>query len=262
MPKTDKKKRNIGCISGIIILIVIGVTVSSVSDFFSERSEEKERAEKQKITVELAQKQGDEFLKNIDQHYHNLITGYNENIQRALNELKLFDKYAKLDYKDVAEYKRKIGINQLEIKAQSIPSSNASKNLNIYKQLLSLDPANPKYKQKIVFYTDKLNQQRLQKQKEKRVYEKRIAKFGKPPINSAWDGSVSCVKRYLKEIAKDPDSLKFEKWGKIMHNDEDGWLVWCQYRGKNSFGGYVRNTNWFVIRHDRIIAIKELDAYR
>lgn len=262
MPKTDKKKRNIGYIGGIIILVIIGMTVNSVSDFFSKRAEEKARVEKQKSISILAQKQKNEFFKNIDQHYNNLMIGYDENFQQALREIKLFDKYAKLDYKDVAIFKRKININQLEEKVKNIPSSNISENLNIYKQLSSLAPENSKYKQKIVFYTDKLNQQRLKKEKEKRAYNKRIALFGEPPTNSGWDGSVSCVKRYLKTIAKDPDSLEFEKWGKVMHNDDDGWLVWCQYRAKNSFGGYARNANWFVVRHDRVVEMKEINAYK
>jgi len=89
----------------------------------------------------------------------------------------------------------------------------------------------------------------------------RVATHGEPPENSAWDGSVRCVERYLEEISKDPDSLKFEKWGKIMYNDDDGWMVWCEYRGKNSFGGYVRNANWFIIRHNRVVAMKDIGAY-
>lgn len=90
----------------------------------------------------------------------------------------------------------------------------------------------------------------------------RIAMHGEPPENSAWDGSVRCVKRYLEKIVKDPDSLKFGDWGKVMYNDKDGWLVWCEYRAKNSFGGYVRRKKWFVIQNNRVIAMKDLGAYK
>ncbi|MBW2606100.1 MAG: OadG family protein [Deltaproteobacteria bacterium] len=89
----------------------------------------------------------------------------------------------------------------------------------------------------------------------------RVAVYGEPPENSAWDGSVRCVKKYLEEVAVDPESLKFEKWGKVVYNKNDGWLVWCQYRGKNSFGGYVRNINWFIIQNNRVVDMKNFDAY-
>jgi len=90
---------------------------------------------------------------------------------------------------------------------------------------------------------------------------KRIAKFGEPPQNSAWDGSVRCVKDYLKVVAKDPDSLRYENWSKPYYS-EDGWLVKCDYRAKNSFGGYVREVKWFVIRHGIVVDVKDLDAYK
>ncbi len=90
---------------------------------------------------------------------------------------------------------------------------------------------------------------------------KRIAKFGEPPQNSAWDGSVRCVKDYLKAVAKDPDSLRYENWSKPYYS-EDGWLVKCDYRAKNSFGGYVREVKWFIIRHGIVVDVKDFDTYK
>ena len=101
---------------------------------------------------------------------------------------------------------------------------------------------------------------RAEKQAEN-INKTRVAMYGEQPINSGWDGSVLCVKRYLKEIVIDPDSLEFEKWGRVMYNDDDGWVVWCQYRAKNSFGGYVRNTKWFVIQYNRVVDMKDIGAY-
>ena len=90
---------------------------------------------------------------------------------------------------------------------------------------------------------------------------KRIAKFGEPPQNSAWDGSVGCVKDYLKSVANDPDSLRYENWSKPYYS-EDGWLIKCDYRAKNSFGGYAREVKWFVIRHGIVVDVKDLDTYK
>jgi len=41
-------------------------------------------------------------------------------------------------------------------------------------------------------------------------------------------------------VLKDPDSVKYEKWGKVLKND-NGYTVWVQFRSKNSFGGYVKS---------------------
>lgn len=96
---------------------------------------------------------------------------------------------------------------------------------------------------------------------QKQIVAQREAKFGPTPEQSSWDNSVSIVKRYLREIAKDPGSLKFESWSKIYFNENDGYVVKCVFRGKNSFGGYTREANWFVIRHGQVVDVKAADAY-
>ncbi|MDH4201533.1 MAG: hypothetical protein OEV87_01395 [Phycisphaerae bacterium] len=87
------------------------------------------------------------------------------------------------------------------------------------------------------------------------------AKFGKRPEQSSWDGSVRIVKDYIRSVAKDPDSLQFDKWSDVYYNENDGYIVYCVYRGKNSFGGYTVSANWFVIQYSQVVVIKESDAY-
>jgi len=36
----------------------------------------------------------------------------------------------------------------------------------------------------------------------------------------------------------------------------------CDYRGKNSFGGYERGVNWFIIQHGRVVDVKDIAAYK
>lgn len=55
--------------------------------------------------------------------------------------------------------------------------------------------------------------------------------------NSAWDGSVRQVERYLKVNLKDPGSLEVMEWGQVVANTS-GFLVRVKYRAKNSFGAY------------------------
>lgn len=88
-----------------------------------------------------------------------------------------------------------------------------------------------------------------------------IEKFGEPPQKDSRDGSVQCVKEYLNAIARDPESLKYEKWSTIFHSD-DGWLVLCEFRAKNGFGGYNREAKWFVIKYGRVVDVKDADALR
>lgn len=56
--------------------------------------------------------------------------------------------------------------------------------------------------------------------------------------NSVIDGSVSQVKKYIKQTLKDPDSYKSIEWSKVKETN-NGYEVQHRYRAKNSFGGYV-----------------------
>ena len=65
--------------------------------------------------------------------------------------------------------------------------------------------------------------------------------------NSAWDGSVSQVKRWLEANAKDPSSLEYIEWSSVQKSAEGGFVVRVKYRGKNSFGGYTVENKVFVL---------------
>ena len=65
--------------------------------------------------------------------------------------------------------------------------------------------------------------------------------------NSAWDGSVRQVERYLKNNLKDPDSLQTIEWSEVQKTTSGGFMVRCKYRAKNSFGGYVVSNQIFMM---------------
>lgn len=83
----------------------------------------------------------------------------------------------------------------------------------------------------------------------------RTAKIGNKPVPSVWDGSYPEIERYLKQIAHDPDSIDFESCGPPVIT-EAGWNIRCIYRGKNAFGALVRNDNFFLVAHGRVVAVK------
>jgi hypothetical protein len=66
-------------------------------------------------------------------------------------------------------------------------------------------------------------------------------------INSAWDGSVSQVKTWLKANLKDPKSLECIEWSKVSKQSDGGYMVRVKYRAKNGFGGYVVENKVFFL---------------
>lgn len=56
-------------------------------------------------------------------------------------------------------------IKALEEKVKPVPASNATLNLNLYRQLLELDPGNPRYQKRVALYETRLAQQEKARQK-------------------------------------------------------------------------------------------------
>ena len=65
--------------------------------------------------------------------------------------------------------------------------------------------------------------------------------------NSAWDGGVRQVKKFLTRTLKDPDSVEYIEWSPVMNMADGGFTVRCKYRAKNSFGGYVVEEKIFYL---------------
>ena len=152
--------------------------------------------------------------------------------------------------KEIREAETKAILKQLK----SIPASEYELNKQLYQQLVNYNPENKQFKQKLSFYSQKLKEQ----QEKARA---RKAKFGEPPIQSAWDGSYSVVESYLEKIANDPDSIDVAGCTKVYHT-KNGWLVGCDYRGRNAFGGIVKQSNWFTIVHNRVVQMHDASAYK
>lgn len=72
-----------------------------------------------------------------------------------------------------------------------------------------------------------------------------IAKCGKRPEKSDWDGSVVGVKRYVQSTVGDPDAVKIEGCTTPGLDVESCWVFDCKVRGKNGFGGMVMNAMRF-----------------
>ena len=155
--------------------------------------------------------------------------------------------------------------NKILAELKTIPASKYKENMDLYQQLVTNNPGNEKYKSKLNYYSKLIKEQkekgRIAQEKLTKEREARIAKFGEPPAQSAWDGSYYQVEMYLERIANDPDSIKIDGCSKLRYT-ESGWLVGCDYRGRNAFGGMIRQSNWFTIVHGRVIKMHDSSAYK
>ena len=215
-----KKKINLGCIGSIIIIIVALILMGKIVNFFEEGSKDKKRLERQRIAAQWEKEKQVSFLNNIEQHYQMLLTAYkNDNLKQASNKLGLFKRYKELNYKDVATINKKVRIATLEHKVRKIPAARAKEDLKIYKQLLALDPQNPRYEKKVAHYTQKAKEiaeaEARKKRKKITEHKRRIAtlerKVRKIPAARAKEN----LKIYKQLLALDPQNPRYEK--KVAH---------------------------------------------
>lgn len=78
-----------------------------------------------------------------------------------------------------------------------------------------------------------------------------VAKRGKKPTQSTWDGSVRVVEAYVKANLKDPDSYKHV--GTVITADGPTWKVETSYRASNSFGAKVLESQTFWLQGGEIV---------
>lgn len=110
--------------------------------------------------------------------------------------------------------------------------------------------------------SDKNNQQSVTPPPKSEQQIKQEAKFGPKPTASTWDGSYYEVKRYLEKVANDPDSIKIQGCTPVSVDEKSGWVVGCDYRGKNAFGGVIKNSHWFVIKNGQVVKMLPADSYK
>lgn len=158
---------------------------------------------------------------------------------------------ARAEQKRVADSAK---VQQLLARVERTPANDLEANRDLYQQLVALSPSNAAYKRKHDDYSNQIRQRDAAEQD-------RSSRFGPAPQASAWDGTYREVKDYLRETMNDPSSLEGLECTKVYHV-ERGWLVGCNYRGRNAFGGMIRQANWFIIRQGRVIDMLPYSAYR
>lgn len=172
-----------------------------------------------KIKEELSNKKYDSVISSSNKY---LITGDEE-----LKELN------SLAGTKLAQIKKDIKTKYLLAEVKKVPASKLSENNDIYKKLLALHPDNNMYKNKVDFYTGKIKEE----EKNRLAAEARVEQI--KTQFSAWDGSHNNLERVIKKAMNDPDSYEHDE---TMYWDRgDHLIVKMTYRGKNVFGGLIRN---------------------
>lgn len=134
---------------------------------------------------------------------------------------------------ELDEIKKSEKTSDILAKLKTIPTSSYARNRDLYGQLVSLHPENTAYKEKLKFYTGKIKEKEQKEIADKNRKEKVESQF------SAWDGSHRGLTRIIKEAMNDPGSYDHAE---TRYSDKGSYLiVRTVYRGKNAFGGIVKN---------------------
>lgn len=137
-------------------------------------------------------------------------------------------------HQEIARIEKEKTTERLLTELKKIPASELEKNQNMYQQLVKLHPDNQSYKDKVAYYSGKIEEEKqklLAAEKRKKDIEMQF---------SSWDGSHTNLERVIKESMNDPDSYDHVK---TVYWDQGSYLiVQTTFRGKNAFGGVVKNT--------------------
>ena len=124
--------------------------------------------------------------------------------------------------KKIAEQDNKKKELLILAKLKKIPVSQFKENRDLYQELNKLDPSNKLYSKKLNFYNTAIERQIL------------IERQFNP-----WDGSSYSLERFIKRSMNDPDS--FQHVNTVYWDKGTYLIVETTYRGKNAFGGLVKN---------------------
>lgn len=218
-------------ISIFILLVISGVFIGQ-----SQNKKELEILAKQKQEkIDYFNANRQEIISSIKEmlatkKYKAVVSESNKYLVLDDKEIKQIHSKAKNELKAIQKIEK---TKNLLAELKSVPAKEYEKNKNLYRQLSDMHPNDEKYKSKLKFYTAKINEE---KEKGKVIAER------KKKIElqfSPWDGSHRNLERVIKKAMNDPDS--YEHAETTYWDRGDYLIVKTTYRGKNSFGGVVKN---------------------
>lgn len=185
-----------------VLLLLIGGICSCSGDKREEQTKKEVKIEKN--IQEPEKNQRDRFIDSIEHHYEKLVSSCeNDKWDQGSAELKLFEKYHRLDYKDVRDFRRKMTIRELDQAVRKIPVARFTENLRIYEQLLSLDPGNSRYKKKVAFYRGKLHEKKRRDSRHKKKVASNKGQIDEKKPEKEEDNAIRDFSRALEIVNQD-----------------------------------------------------------
>jgi hypothetical protein len=225
-----------------VLIIAFGVFVGQSQDKKSQEAAAQQAKDKFEKIAQIKQDNINHFSANREQiissansalaskEYKSVITQTSKYLVSGDEELKNINSSAKIEIEKIRKSEK---TKQLLAELKKVPSSEYEKNQKLYQQLASLHQNNQTYKNKVKAYSEKIakeKQEQLAAEARKKQIEEQF---------SAWDGSHRNLERVIKKAMNDPDSYEHDE---TMYWDKgDHLVVKTTYRGKNAFGGIVRN---------------------
>jgi hypothetical protein len=224
------------------LIVAFGVFIGQSQDKRAQEvaaQQSKEMAEK---VAQIKQDNIDYFIANREQiissannvlaakDFQLVITQTSKYLVSGDEELKNINSSAKIE---IDKLRKSEKTKQLLAELKKVPSSEYNKNQKLYLQLVSLHPNNQAYKNKVKIYSEK-----IEKEKQERLAAEAREKQIEEQF-SVWDGSHRNLERVIKKAMNDPDSYEHDKT--VYWDRGDHLVVKTTYRGKNGFGGVVRN---------------------
>jgi hypothetical protein len=233
-----------GTTRGFLIFVCLIISMSMITHDRSNSDEAKAKEQAKAQTEKIIQDRKD----NLEYFAKNKTT-----ILAQLNTL-----LTNQDYKGVVDGSRKYLITKdtdlqaihnkaneklllVDLNNTKIEPGNLNKLQSIYQQLSFINPDFKDYKNSAEHYAkqakiveDKKKEEALKAQQEVERKKTLEAQF------SPWDGSHRGVERHIKKVMNDPDSYKHDETRYIDNGDH--LIIIASFRGKNAFGGVVRNT--------------------
>lgn len=256
--KTKNSLIGWGAIIGICLVLFIGNSVISALGSWREESKNEDYFYSNK----------EEILSTMQSHINQQNYGQALSLAKRYRLTKNGDLLAlEVEAKDKKiRLDNKVKEEKLLEEVKKIPAKEFKKNKEVYAKLVSINPKEALYKRKHDYYQAVLTKQEQEKERleAKREKEKKrlVAKFGRRPIVGPGFSGYNCpeIEVYLQQTAHDPDSIELENCTNVKRTRQ-GWLVGCTYRGRNGFGGVVKNANWFTIRHERVVKVDPSSSY-
>lgn len=220
----------------IAIIFVFLVSFGAVANIYENKKSESLAIQKRQELVAKKAKIKTDTINYFKTNRSSIIDDMKQAIElknyRSVNAI--FNKYRIAADKELEALNKGAITEKIIADLKNIPAAEYQKNKDLYQKLAKLYPENEKYKEKYVFYTNKLTAEQAVAKARTERQEKIERQF------SGWSGANRPLEKIIKTSMNDPDSYDHVKT--VYWDKKDYLIVKTTFRGKNAFGGLVLNS--------------------